>query len=278
MKPIKPKLIFHEPDGLPDVALVEATGIDNQFPRHVHSSYIFTLIDNGERKLSVNSTTVTIKTGELCILPPGIPHRCEPISTPESELYSYRALCVTSNHMVRLTNEIYGRYCREPDFDPEIAYTDYDKTSFEDFFTLIHVPGTEFARQAALNSFLYHIIEKHSRGERLPRKVGAQLVALQRVKSFIDQNFQRQITLPELAETACLSPFHLQKIFVDEYGRSPQEYVIFKRIKEAQRLIESNTPLIEAALKSGFSDQSHFSKHFKKVVGISPGRFSKENI
>ncbi|WP_415717178.1 AraC family transcriptional regulator [Maridesulfovibrio sp.] len=278
MKPIKPKLIFHEPDGLPDVALVEATGIDNQFPRHVHSSYIFTLIDNGERKLSVNSTTVTIKTGELCILPPGIPHKCEPISTPESELYSYRALCVTSNYMVRLTTEIYGRYCREPDFDPEIAYTDYDKTSFEDCFTLIHVPGTELERQAALNSFLYHIIEKHSRGERLPRKAGAQLVALQRVKSFIDQNFQRQITLPELAERACLSPFHLQKIFVDEYGRSPQEYVIFKRIKEAQRLIESNTPLIEAALKSGFSDQSHFSKHFKKVIGISPGRFSKENI
>lgn len=277
MKPIKPKLIFHEPEGLTDITFVEASGIGNQFPRHVHSSYIFTLIDNGVRILSVNSNTVAIKTGELCILPPGTPHKCQPTSTPESDLHSYRALCVTSKYMMQLATDIYGRYCREPNFDPAVAYTDYDRSSFEELFALINIPGTDLEKQAALNSFLYQIIEKHSRGEIVSRKVGAQHEALHRVKSYIDQNFREKLTLQELAETACLNPFHLQKIFVEQYGRSPQEYIIFKRIMEAKRLLEHQTPLIETALKSGFSDQSHFSRHFKKVIGISPGQFSKEN-
>ncbi|WP_419779327.1 AraC family transcriptional regulator [Maridesulfovibrio sp.] len=277
MNPIKQKLIFHEPEGLTEITFVEASGIGNQFPRHVHSSYIFTLIDCGTRKLSVNSDTVIIKAGELCILPPGIPHKCEPISTQESEPHSYRALCVTSQYMLKLAAEICGRYCREPYFDPTVAYTNYDRSSFEELFKLINIPGTDLEKHAALNSFLYQVIEKHSRGEIVPRKVGAQQDALQRVKSFIDQNFQQKLTLPELAEIACLSPFHLQKIFVGQYGRSPQEYIIYRRVQEAQRLIENNTPLIEAALKSGFSDQSHFSRHFKKVIGISPGQFVKEN-
>ncbi|NDV26411.1 AraC family transcriptional regulator [Desulfovibrio sp. JC010] len=277
MKNKNPKLIFHEPEGLPHVALVEASGISNRFPRHVHFSYIFTLIDQGKCRINFNSDTITFKAGELCILPPGTAHSCETVISRTSKQHSYRALCVKAQYMAKLSAEICDRFCGEPDFDPIRVYTDYDHTSFDELFALINTPGTEPEKQAALDSFLYQIIETHSCGKIIAQKTGPQHGALHRVKNFIDQNFQQKLTLQELAQTACLSPFHLQKLFVNKYGRSPQEYIIFKRVLEARALIENNTPLIEAALKSGFSDQSHFSRHFKKVIGISPGQFLKEN-
>ncbi|WP_319759340.1 AraC family transcriptional regulator [Maridesulfovibrio sp.] len=277
MKTKKAKLIFHEPEGLPDTTLVEAYGISNRFPRHVHTSYIFILVDQGERRLNINSTALTYKAGELCILPPGIPHSCASSCEKDSLQHAYRAICVNTRYMQKLTAEICDRPCREPDFNPAVIYKDYDRASFDELFALINIPGTGLEKQAALNSFLYHIIEEHSRGEIITQKTGPQHEALQRVKNFIDHNFQQKITLHDLAETACLSPFHLQKLFVGKYGRSPQEYLIFRRVQEARALIENRTTIIDAALKSGFSDQSHFSRHFKKIIGISPGQFFQEN-
>ncbi|WP_319779269.1 AraC family transcriptional regulator [Maridesulfovibrio sp.] len=273
----KTKLIFHELETIPDATLVEASGISNRFPRHVHTSFIFSLIDQGQRRVNINSKTITFKAGELCILPPGTPHSCESICEDEFGPHSYRAICAGTSLLQKLAGEICGKACRQPDFDPTAIYTDYDRASFEELFALIHTPETALEKQVALNSFLYQIIEKHSRGEIIPQKTGPQLEALQRVKDFIDRNYRQKLTLENLAETACLSPFHLQKLYVKKYGQSPQEHLIFRRVQKARSLIKKGVPLSEAAYNSGFSDQSHFSRHFKKVIGISPGHFFKEN-
>lgn len=66
------KLTFHELEELPEAVLVEACEIANRFPRHVHSSYIFSLIDQGERKVCINSQTYSYCAGEMCILPPAL--------------------------------------------------------------------------------------------------------------------------------------------------------------------------------------------------------------
>ncbi|WP_421901482.1 AraC family transcriptional regulator [Maridesulfovibrio sp.] len=271
------KLTFHELEELPEAVLVKASKIANRFPRHVHSSYIFSLIDQGERRVCINSQTKTYRAGEMCILPPGTSHSCESICEDEFGPHSYRALCVTPSYMKSIAEEISGKACADPHFDPAVVYKDFDRSSFNELFSLSKTTGTTLEKQAALNTFLYHALENFSSKRIIPEKTGPQHEALSRVKEYIDNNFRHKITLNKLAETSCLSPFHLQKLFVKKFGLSPQEHIISRRIHGAKARIQAGETLIEAALNSGFSDQSHFSRHFKRVIGISPGRFHREN-
>ncbi|ACS79545.1 AraC family transcriptional regulator [Maridesulfovibrio salexigens] len=271
------KLTFNELENLPEAVLIEAREIANRFPRHVHSSYIFILIDQGERKVSINSQTYSYCAGEMCILPPGTSHSCESICKNGFGPHSYRALCVNPSYLQNLAEEISGKACSAPHFNPAIAYKGFGRTSFDELFSLLKTTGTSLEKQTALNNFLYHALEHFSTTRIIPEATGPQQEALIRVKEFIDTNFKDKITLNVLAETACLSQFHLQKLFVKKFGLSPQEHLTSCRIYEAKARIQSGETLIEAALNSGFSDQSHFSRHFKKVIGISPGRFLREN-
>ncbi len=88
------KLTFHELEELPEAVLVEACEIANRFPRHVHSSYIFSQIDQGERKVCINSQNLFICAGEMCILP-GTSHSCESLQDALVPLVS-RLMCHTS--------------------------------------------------------------------------------------------------------------------------------------------------------------------------------------
>ncbi len=272
------KIIFHELEELPHVTAVEAIDVINRFPRHVHSSYIILLVEQGKRKIRVKNESQIFHPGEIIIIPPGIPHKCESISGDSLGPHSYKALCVTEIYMKQLTEEITGKPCPSPDFDACKPVIDFDKKSFKELFILLPAPGNTLEKEAALNSFLYQILLCSSAGNFLPEQTGPQLQALERVHKFITDNFKDKLSLRKLSEIGCISLFHLQKLFVNHYGISPQDLVTSCRVKEAEILLRQGLSLTDTALESGFSDQSHFSRQFKQVTGISPGRFVRDNL
>ena len=271
------KLIFHELEGMAYATAVEAVNIANKFPRHVHSGYIFNLIDSGSRKIKFHSQVIEFSAGEMSILPPGTSHSCESFSKGTNGPHSYRALCIEKNFLQKLAEDICGKHYLEPTFNPHQVYHNADIESFNTFFEMLGTSGTNLERQISLNTFLYHAIQNLSTFPPVEEDSGQQNDALARVKSFISENFRKNLTLNNLSEIACISSFHLQKLFVNKYGVSPQEYLINCRVRESEHLIKQGVPLAEAALNSGFFDQSHFSRNFKRVIGISPGRFISEN-
>ena len=94
---------------------------------------------------------------------------------------------------------------------------------------------------------------------------------IRRAIDYIRQNPQRELTVVELAEVACLSPFHFSRMFKSVTGRTPHAFVSAERLQEARKLLSrTSIPLAEIALSSGFSGQSAFSTAFKRAVGCTP--------
>jgi AraC family transcriptional regulator len=97
---------------------------------------------------------------------------------------------------------------------------------------------------------------------------------LDSVRAFIELNYRSDIGVRELARKARVHPAHLSKSFGRAFGSTVREYVRRLRVEFARKQIESSgLTLSEIAIASGFADQSHFTKTFKRVVGTSPSEY-----
>jgi transcriptional regulator of acetoin/glycerol metabolism len=94
-----------------------------------------------------------------------------------------------------------------------------------------------------------------------------------RIREYIDARANENITLEAMAELAGLSVFHFARAFRKSFGLPPHSYLLHRRLARAHRLLQqTELPVSEIALSMGFSDQSHFAKHFRRLTGMAPGQ------
>jgi AraC-like DNA-binding protein len=99
--------------------------------------------------------------------------------------------------------------------------------------------------------------------------------AIERVRHHLAQRFNEAVSLDELAALARLSRFHLLRAFTRHTGLPPHAYQVRLRIERACALLRSGISAAEVATRVGFADQSHFTRHFKRIHHITPGRYAR---
>ncbi len=108
--------------------------------------------------------------------------------------------------------------------------------------------------------------EAGGRGGAHPRAVADAL-------AFIHANYAQELSLPDIAGAVHLSPFHLARLFKQSLGVSPHQYLIQLRVNSARWLLSAGSgerSLAQLANAVGFADQSHLTRHFKRVLGVTP--------
>jgi AraC family transcriptional regulator len=97
---------------------------------------------------------------------------------------------------------------------------------------------------------------------------------LRAVVEYIEEHLDAGPTLEQMAAIARLSPNYFAWQFKRATGQPPHQYVILRRVERAKQLLQSGSfSLAEVAAHAGFSDQSQFSHHFKRLIGVTPGQF-----
>jgi AraC family transcriptional regulator len=98
---------------------------------------------------------------------------------------------------------------------------------------------------------------------------------LRTVVEYVEGHLDGGPTLEQMAAAARLSPYHFARQFKAATGLPPYQYVIQRRVERARQLLQAGArlPLAEVAAQAGFSDQSQFTRHFKRLVGVTPGQF-----
>jgi AraC family transcriptional regulator len=98
-----------------------------------------------------------------------------------------------------------------------------------------------------------------------------------RALEYIEDNLGSKMALRDMADTVALSPSHFSRAFKQRLGSSPMSYLAARRVERAKLMMTSTRErLTEIALACGFADQSHLSRSFSRVVGISPWRWRRE--
>ena len=96
---------------------------------------------------------------------------------------------------------------------------------------------------------------------------------MQRALQHIEQHLGQPLSLAELAEVASLSVWRFATVFRQQMGLSPHRYICRLRVELAQALIRAGMPPATVASEAGFYDQSHLSRHFKNLCGMTPGQY-----
>jgi AraC-like DNA-binding protein len=105
-----------------------------------------------------------------------------------------------------------------------------------------------------------------------PSRGGLPPVVTQRICEYIESHLEQKIGLEGLAAMAGLSTHHFARAFNQSMGIPPHSYLLSRRLERAERMLrETQLPLSEIAVATGFSDQSHLARHFRRRTGMSPG-------
>lgn len=146
-------------------------------------------------------------------------------------------------------------------------------------FTALHAsleaPATRLERQSRFSSCLQLLIEHCTETGSRPAATPIDTAAVRRARQFIHEHVADPIGLDNLvAASGGASRFHLVRAFAAATGLPPHAYQIHLRMTRAKKLLSGGVATAQVAADLGFADQSHFTRHFRRVFGVTPGAYA----
>jgi AraC-like DNA-binding protein len=100
--------------------------------------------------------------------------------------------------------------------------------------------------------------------------VNAPRASVLRARDYLEEHYQQHLAMHEVANAAGVTRYHLTRIFSAEFGVSPRAYLLHVRLARAKALLAQGASVQQVAADCGFSDQSHFTRHFRNTYGTTP--------
>lgn len=264
------RLTFVSLPFLQGIEAVSGDDVGNTFRNHIHHTCVMGRVTQGVRIITHAGGESRIAEGELFFLNPGQVHGC---TSGADGVHSYQLLSIEPGVLARVASQISETGPSGICFDGVRGTHAGIGREMGLFFAALSNPtAPDLDKESLLYSLLARVLLVFARTPPAVCRVGRQDAAMERVRRHIQAHHAEPLTLAVLADVACLSPFHLQRLFTRHLGISPHQYLTHQRIAEGKRSLLAGASIAEAAVASGFSDQSHFTHHFKAVVGTTPGR------
>ena len=139
---------------------------------------------------------------------------------------------------------------------------------------VLAAPTPRLHRDAALHRLVSTLLRCGSSVES-SRPGGSEPRAVSRAEAYLRAHWDRPVSLSELSRATGLSPYHLHRSFSRAIGLPPHAFQLQLRVDRAKMLLARGEDIASVAQRTGFADQSHFTRVFRRSVGITPGRFPR---
>ena len=243
-------------------------GTQQPFPNHFHEYYVIGFVESGERCLSCKNNEYAIQKGNVLLFNPGDNHACV---QNDGGTLDYRGFNISKEVMLDLTEEVTGK--RElPGFSENVIFDEEVICYLHPLHEMVMKGLCDFGKEENLLLLISMLIQRY--GQPFENCILECRGEIEKACRFIEQHFAERIYLDQICRYAGLSKSTLLRAFTKSKGVTPYSYLENIRIGEAKKLLEQGFPPIEAALRTGFSDQSHFTNYFNRFIGLSPFLFS----
>lgn len=246
-----------------------APGAFAPLPKHAHADYQFGFSPDNVGACHYRGTRHPIAIGSLSIIHSGEVH------SPRAVRYfhapaTYYMMFVNPTRMQSIAAEI-GDRSTVPVFEiPCIR----DVGLTHQFLGLHLASATsKLEQQSRLLFTLAQIILRAAQNLPMIQPLRSTRSDVLRVRDYLQDNYAEDVSLEKLAQLNGWSSVHLCRVFCQEIGLPPHAYQIQVRVDRAKALLVKGWSVSKVALEMGFFDQSHFAQHFKRLTGVTPGKY-----
>lgn len=241
-----------------------------KFPAHFHNYYELGYIENGERIVVCQQHRYKISKGDIVLFNPKDSHSCTELNDTELE---YCCLHIPVPILERLALE-YLNLDELPYFSPQVIYD----CPFIDLLTELHsmiVQGEDGLQKEELFYLLMEsMISEYTNASGHTEIAPETKEIINSVCKYIEMHYSQNLSLNELCRISGFSKYYFLHAFTAVTGISPYSYLETVRINHAKELLKKGNNIVDIALQTGFSHQSHFTNFFKKFVGMTPKQYS----
>ncbi len=253
----------------PALPFIEARAVQDGrrvcYDKHSHPHFSIGAITGGHSHYLNQRSLQEVGRGSLVLMNPEEVHACNPVA---DQPWSYLMFYIDNLWLQRQQEEAgLGN-----------AFRPFDMTASRDPLLyqglcrlhrqLVEEPDP-LAREVACHLFSRQLLARLTPAkwdDRPPQH-------LQRAAELMQDESACALILAQLSAVAGLTPSHFVRAFSRHYGMTPHAYLLDQRIRHARTLLRQGQPLAEVALASGFADQAHFQRQFKRRVAATPGQY-----
>ncbi|TDV57752.1 AraC family transcriptional regulator [Actinophytocola oryzae] len=249
------------------VDLMRARFVRHGFTRHTHETFALGVVRAGTEDLWVGGARHLVSAGGVVLLNPEEVHTGGPV---DDVGWAYRVFYPSVEVVAAATG------CPDPWFTRPIV-ADPEAAAVIGQAHLAAESADRLASETLLTTALSLLWQGYGGGRRVVEPSGGTR-EVAAVRDLLQARLVDPPSLGELAATVGTSRFALLRAFRARYGLPPHAYLNQLRVRRARVLLDDGVPAAEVAVAVGFADQSHLSRHFRRLVGLTPGRYQRNNV
>jgi AraC-like DNA-binding protein len=258
--------LWRAPDVM-DAVMLKGEFVGHRYPPHAHDTHCLAVVTGGAVAVEVKGQRRICRRGDVIVVDAGVVHSgaaagegrwkmrvehvqplalasyCETLGIRRRERFDAKSPFIVDTDLAK---HLYGiNWCSEVDDD-------------------------RFKRSEALACAVLGLYARHASSAGDLPKVRAEPALVQAVKHRLLEDLNARPTLSTLADEYRVTPFVLLRAFVRETGLSPHAFMQQERVRRAMQLLREGASIAQVGARTGFADQSHFTRVFKQQTGVTP--------
>jgi AraC-like DNA-binding protein len=264
------KTRFWRDPGLQNLELLQATYVTHAFAPHTHEGFAIGVIEHGAETFTYRHASHVAPAGSIVVINPDEPHTGQALTDSG---WTYRMLYPESALLQQAASALADRARDVPFFPSPVIRDEGLAALILDLHISLETPSSSLERESRFLQTFAQLIARHADDRPPSPSLDPVRQSVIRARDYLESHFNQDVTLDQLTRVAGLSPFHLLRTFRRALGMTPHAYVTQLRVTHARRLLQTGLPISQVALETGFNDQSHLTRRFKQIVGVTPGQY-----
>lgn len=265
------------PGDLHQLEAHQGISVHRHVPRHWHEEFQLCCIEDGTGDLTYRGGDHLTPPASLFIVHPGEIHSNRSFHPSGC---SYRTLLIEPEMVRRAATEISERRGGVPFFPATVIFDRDVLALFLKLHIALEIPSSVLERESLLLAFLTDLIARFGEQRLATGSFKRTRISVKRACEYLIERYAENVHLEQLAHLVGMSAFHFNRVFSEQVGMPPHAFQTQVRITRAKTLLLEGLPISQVATQTGFADQSHLTRHFKRLIGVTPGRYrqSSKNV
>jgi AraC-like DNA-binding protein len=255
---------------LGDLELLRARYVTHTFSRHTHDGYAIGVIESGVEAFTYQGASHQAPAGSIVMVHPGEVHTGH-AGVPEG--WVYRMLYPEVSLLQKAAVEVGGSHQTVPYFPSPVIHDAELAAQLRRFHTATEESVCPLERESRFLWTLSQLMTRYAEHRMHLSEPGREHRAVQQVRQYLETYYAETISLEHLSQLTHLKPLRLLRVFQREMALPPHAYLVQVRVTQAKALLKMGLPIAQVACDTGFTDQSHLNRHFKRLVGMTPKQY-----